>query len=57
MKHTLFNDEIEHYTRDYSTIKYTILGLAVFAGAVFVGWLLNASTWVALFMDIFTDAI
>jgi uncharacterized protein (DUF983 family) len=56
MKQLFDNTEIECYTNP-SNVKFYVLGLAVFAGAVFVGWLLNASTWVALFMDIFTDAI
>ena len=54
---TLFNDEIEGYTHDHSTIKYTILGIAIFAAILFIGHLLNLLPKVVLFMDVFTDAI
>ena len=45
MRNTLFNREVEGYTREkYSTIKLGILALAVFSGFVFIGWIVHTIT-------------
>jgi hypothetical protein len=51
MRNNLFNDEVEVYTNP-SNIKFWILGTAVFAGAVFMGWVLNLLPKIVTFMDI-----
>lgn len=58
MKYSLFNSEVEGFTREkFSSIKIGILAGVVFVGAVFVGWLLNVAPKIVTFMDVFTDAI
>jgi hypothetical protein len=42
MKATLFNNEIECYTRQ-STVKYWILGTLILSGMVFIGWVMNTA--------------
>jgi hypothetical protein len=56
MKQTLFNDEVEGYA-NLSNVKFYIFGTVVFAGAVFVGYLLNILPKVVLFMDVFTESV
>ncbi len=53
---SFFNEEVEGYTSP-KNIRTWVLGGAVFAGAVFVGWLLNVAPKIVTFMDVFTDAI
>lgn len=58
MKYSLFNSEVEGFTREkFSAIKIGILGASVFVGAVFVGWLLNVAPKIVTFMDVFTDTL
>ena len=58
MKYSLFNSEVEGFTREkFSAIKIGILAGAVFVGAVFVGWLLNVAPKIVTFVDVFADAI
>ena len=56
MKQLFDNTEIEGYTNP-SNVKMWVLSIAVFAGAVFVGYLLNILPKIVLFMDVFTDAV
>lgn len=53
---SFFNDEVECYTNP-SNLRFYILGIAVFAGAVALGWFMSVETWVSLFMDVMTDAV
>lgn len=57
MRNTLFNDEVEGYTRGkYSIIKIGVLVVALFGAFVFIGWVLTTLTNMVPFMDTFLDA-
>ena len=49
---TLFNEEVECYANP-SNLKFWILGITVFAGAVFVGWVMNILPQVITYLDVF----
>jgi len=52
-RNTLFdNTEVEGYTNS-SNVKMWILAIAVFAGAVFVGYIMNILPQVITYLDVF----
>lgn len=56
MKNTLFNEEVEGFTHQkYSTIKLTILAIALFAFFAFGGWLMNIGGHLISYMDAYVD--
>lgn len=56
MRNTLFNSEVEGFTYEkYSTIKLTIVVVALFATFTFLGWVMNVAGHVVTVMDLVAD--
>lgn len=51
----LYNTFGNNEVNEMSTVKLTILGIAVFAGAVFVGWVLSVAPEIIKAMDVITQ--
>lgn len=53
MKYSLFNEEVEGFTQEkLFGLKLVILCIAIFAGALFVGWIINTAPHIISAMDV-----